>query len=189
MRVHIDTSFAKDFDVRSTTVGADEPAVYFPGGSAHDGRAGHAFEILPRFGPPWVAVFAPARVPVAEERVWCTAHPDGSTIGVVHGGDGIVVDVRQASIWSTMPVAAIHDVHVVTDAMLVVYIGTVEIFAFGPRGLVWRTGRLSWDGFADIHITSQTLSGVLWDSPSQCWQPFQIVLATGETVAPGERPE
>ena len=47
----------------------------------------------------------------------------------------------------------------------------------GPKGLVWHTRRLSWDGFDQLRIVDGQLRGLAWAAFE--WREFRVELSTG----------
>lgn len=48
----------------------------------------------------------------------------------------------------------------------------------GAAGELWRTRRVSWDGFADLELGSESIRGSAWE-PGGTWVPFVVDLHTG----------
>ena len=52
--------------------------------------------------------------------------------------------------------------------------------AIGVGGRVWLTPRLSWDGFKDVSVDSETIRGFGWES-DHTWHRFEVDIATGRS--------
>jgi hypothetical protein len=48
-----------------------------------------------------------------------------------------------------------------------------------PSGILWRTRRLSWDGFNAVRLSTETIRGDAWNPVEDRWMPFEVDLATG----------
>lgn len=50
----------------------------------------------------------------------------------------------------------------------------------GPSGVLWRTRRISWDGFMAIEVGANRMTGLAWSPVDDEWVPFSVHLATGQ---------
>jgi len=55
----------------------------------------------------------------------------------------------------------------------------IAFFRLGPRGVVWHTRRLSWDGFRGIRIDRSRLVGDAWSPVEECWMSFSVDVLSG----------
>jgi hypothetical protein len=55
----------------------------------------------------------------------------------------------------------------------------------GASGLLWHTGRLSWDGFDQVIVSDGEVRGVAWSPMSGRWHPFRVDLETGTSAGGG----
>jgi hypothetical protein len=53
---------------------------------------------------------------------------------------------------------------------------------FGPDGLMWHTGRLSWDGFDQLKVLGSEVMGLTWSPMDNRWYPFRVDLTTGRST-------
>jgi hypothetical protein len=51
--------------------------------------------------------------------------------------------------------------------------------AYGPGGLIWRTGEISWDGVRVTDVIRNDIKGIAWSSPEQREVEFTVYLETG----------
>jgi hypothetical protein len=57
----------------------------------------------------------------------------------------------------------------------------LAIARFGPQGLSWHTKRLSWEGFDQVHVVGDELTGLAFDPMADCWLPFRVDIRTGRS--------
>ena len=48
-------------------------------------------------------------------------------------------------------------------------------------GVMWRSRRISWDGFSELRLEGQRLFGQAWSPFGDAWLPFELDVRTGET--------
>jgi len=51
----------------------------------------------------------------------------------------------------------------------------------GPDGILWHTKRLSLDGFGQVRIEGDRISGVAWTGIDDQWVPFEGELGSGRS--------
>jgi hypothetical protein len=138
-------------------------------------REGLVVRFFPRSGESWVGNF---------QRGWggCDAvfeYPEGTNIViVVAGGQGYIVDPEARQCMETFG-GSIESAHHVPELNAVVLGDGLWFEAMGPAGLLWRSGRISWDGMCELNVDGLTLSGKAGD-PDGRWTPFTLDLRTGE---------
>lgn len=144
---------------------------------------GLVVEISPDDGPSWIGNF----VRGLSAFDFAELHPNARNVLVIAGGQGYVVDAKQRGV-TEMFGAAIVDVirHPARD-WLIFNDQEIRFSALGPDGWVWKSRRVSWDGFRDLHVEAEHVIGEAW-SPGDSWEPFKVNLNTGE-VAGGSYPE
>jgi hypothetical protein len=57
----------------------------------------------------------------------------------------------------------------------------LAIARFGPQGLCWHTKRLSWDGFDQLNVVGDELTGLAWDPMGDSAMPFRVDIRTGRS--------
>ena len=67
------------------------------------------------------------------------------------------------------------------------FAGFQSLLAWGRKGKVWETGRLSWDGLRITAVRGETLQGMGWDMTSDRELEFTVNLKTGEHRGGGYR--
>jgi hypothetical protein len=148
----------------------------FPASWGRLGSEGVAVAFEPRSGGAWTGNFAPGMGGVSDVQ----PHPDRRRVLVFAAGDAWEVDAETRSaelvlegVMALWPVDAPNGLVVDQDGL--------SFARLGPGGVVWRTRRLSWDGFSSVQVGDGGIRGVAWDAVSDGWLPFEVDLATGES--------
>jgi hypothetical protein len=109
---------------------------------------------------------------------WWNSQPNG------HG----VLVVSKGALWSVNPTTRIADefASAIADSLRVAnpegYVLNNQGLAFmriGPEGILWRSRRISWDGFADLKLEGEHLRGLAWTPIDNAWIPFVLDIRTG----------
>ena len=136
---------------------------------------GFVVRFLPDRGEPWIGNFHGGLSSFSGVH----SHPDGQHVLVVAGGQGYVVDPETRALVQLLG-GAIESVHVYGQHDLLVLDHQGLAFeAIGRNGRVWRTRRLSWDGFRDVDYGQTEIVGEGWNAIGQQWQPFRVDVRTG----------
>ena len=147
-------------------------AIPFPPEFAGGGHEGFVVEFELADGSTWAGNFEPGLGGLHDVR----AHPNGHDVLVSSAG----------SLWQVDPATRVGEelssavFSVWPDGGALVY--SVQDIAFvcvGPTGVEWRTRRISWDGFRELHIEGDRLAGEAWSPIENRWMPFVLDLATG----------
>ena len=134
-------------------------------------------EFIDSQGRAWTGNFAPGLGSVST----VLPHPDGRRVLVAAEG----------ALWSVDPDARVgEELSGAVDALWPIrepdgFVMSRQGLAFlrlGPSGVLWRTRRLSWDGFDQIRLDESTLSGLAWNPLDDRWDPFTVDLATGAST-------
>ena len=146
-----------------------------------DALARGALQVLvrPAAGGAFLATCALGfRDPVLPSGVWSCPHPDD--LLAVAGGYGYLVR-------STAPEGAAHlfprpitAVLAVPEAGLLLLAGFHEVVGVGREGVLWQTGRLSWEGVTLGSALDGKLQGLGWNLHTDREVPFAVDLKTGE---------
>jgi hypothetical protein len=151
---------------------------YFPGGSKKGGRDGLLLSIKPDKGQEWVGVFAFGGFGGGQTCISST--PDANTLCVVSSGAAYLVRAGDPSLNSQLPVVPVTDFRPLPERGVIIVADYTTIGALGGGGLLWRTGRLSWDGISITHVGPDFLEGEGWDPTTSTRPPFKVDLRTGE---------
>jgi hypothetical protein len=108
-------------------------------------------------------------------------HPNKREAVIVSGGDLWVVDPAQRVASCVLPAidAAIEVRN--PDGWLFSSQG-LAIARFGPSGLLWHTKRLSWDGFDQLALDGNELTGLAYNPMGDAWVPFRVDIRTGSST-------
>jgi hypothetical protein len=112
---------------------------------------------------------------------WVADHPNGKDVLVIAGGDLWVVapDARTATLELSVIVGAIE----CRDPSGWIFDRQgIALARFGPKGMLWRTRRLSWDGFDELRIDAGQLTGRAWSPLDDGWHAFRVDVRSGRSV-------
>ena len=113
-------------------------------------------------------------------------HPSWRSVIVIARGQGYIVDPRAQKVTLVFGGAITALVHSCSDRL--VFSTFTEFEAYGAAGQVWRTSRLSWDGFRSIRVDGDALTGEGWTPPVILGLSFASNLPQGKLrVAPARR--
>ena len=157
--------------------------VCFPREWEARGQEGVVVEFASDGGQKWVGNFKPG----LGGSDCVLLHPNGSEVLVMAAG----------SVWSVDPfgrdaielAGAVNETWRVNDPEgLIFSLEGVAFLRLGPQGILWRTRRISWDGFRHIELSEHALTGDAWSAIDDSWVPFSADLHTG-VVTGGAYPE
>ena len=151
-------------------------ATPFPAEWGRSGREGTVVEFK-MDDQAWVGNFKPGLGDFELAQV----HPNNQDAIVIAGGDLWVVNPvqRTGSILLTAIDAAIEVKK--PNGWLLSRQG-LAIARFGPKGLYWHTKRLSWDGFDQLTLVDDELTGLAWDPMNNRWIPFCAHIRSGRST-------
>ena len=145
----------------------------------HGDALTHSEGLVIRFEPPggseWVGNFQPGISSVSEVLV----HPDRLHAIVIARGQAYVVSVGSRQLVSTFGGDITAVLRVPGDSTIIFALSGVRFEALGPDGILWKTSRISWDGFQNLRFAAGALVGEAWSAIEQEWYPFRVDLANG----------
>lgn len=148
----------------------------FPNGWGRVGREGYVVQIHPHDGTAWIGNFKPGELTFSGVY----PHPNGHDVLVVSGGHGYVVDPETRALRAEIGGGAIEGACLLDNgASLLMQHQGLFFELLGPRGTVWHTRRLSWDGFTGVTLSQGRLTGQGWDAIRGQWQHFEVDVRTG----------
>jgi len=151
------------------------PAIAFPADWARSGREGVVVEFEQADGGKWTGNFKPGFGGLDDVR----RHPNGRDVLVASSGNLWQVDPMHRSAETLeSAVLAVWDV---ADRLVYDDQG-LWFVCLGSTGLIWRTGRISWDGFDAVQVTKNRILGMAWSPIENAWLPFEVDLETGVVV-------
>lgn len=150
-------------------------AVSFPPDWGKLAREGLVVEFVGDDEVTWVGNFRPGIGGLEGVR----QHPNGKNVLVISSGDTWVVNptTREA----TEIAGAVDALWTVSDPEgVVLSLQGLALLRISSEGIVWQTRRISWDGFAEVEVSSAEVTGVAWSPFSEAWVPFVVNLRTGQ---------
>jgi hypothetical protein len=155
-------------------------------------RGAMLLDVRPRGAPAFLATCALGYTdPSMPSGVWACPRPQ--ELCAVAGGYAYLIDTAEPSRSTHIalrPVAhvavALADTQLPTGLLL--FVGFHTVVAWGESGLVWTTGRLSWEGITLGEQRDGMLHGTGWHMPRDKELPFAIDLRTGEHTGGGFTP-
>jgi hypothetical protein len=140
------------------------------------GREGTVVEFKSEEGV-WVGNFQPGLGGLQ----FAGLHPNGLDVVVIAAGDLWIVNPRErTALWKLPSLETVLEVH--DPEGWVFSRQGIALARLGPNGLMWHTRRLSWDGFDQLHIAEDELSGLAWSPIDDKWCPFSVELKTGKST-------
>jgi hypothetical protein len=151
-------------------------AIGFPSEWGKLGREGTVVEFQADAGA-WVGNFQPGWGGLC----FADVHPNGLDAVVIASGDLWIVSPGGRTASRTLP-AVEAMVEVENPRGWVFSRQGVALARLGPKGLMWHTRRISWDGFQELRIVGDKLKGLAWSPRDDEWREFQVELSTGEST-------
>lgn len=141
-------------------------------------REGYVVEFTPNQGQTWVGNFQPGATSLTD----LVEFPHKDAALVVAGGQGYLVDIQSGRLLEKYE----SDIDFLLPSPVadLVIAGTATDFsAFRGAGRAWCTRRISWDGFRNLAVQENKLTGEAWCFDDS-WHAFTVDLADG-TVTGG----
>lgn len=152
--------------------------LYFPGASEISGRDGLIVSVIPNQGSPWIGIFGFGFGGGAVTALLST--PDASRLFVVSRGAGYLVSSENPSDWHGIrEIIPITTVRPAPEHGIIVLADYIKIAAVDAAGLVWKTGRISFDGIVITNIASGYIEGEAWDPTTPVRPRFRVDIRSG----------
>jgi len=141
-------------------------------------REGIVFEFTTSNGKTWTGNFDPGY------RAWAMAtgvYPElGETaVFVLADGNAYKINVLSQTLVEMLPgPIAWMGYHKPLEAMIVA--DDIEVSAHTKNGILWKSGRISWDGIEYVSIEGNKLIGEAFDPRDDKLYPFSVDLLTGK---------
>lgn len=148
-------------------------ATGFPEQWASLGGEGLVVEFAGANGTTWVGNFRPGLGGLDAVR-W---HPSRAQVLVVSAGALWCVDPDSRSAEEIEP--AVFNIWELESGDLLIDDQGLALVRLGGSGVVWRTRRISWDGFQNVQLEAEQLVGEAWSPIEDRWLPFSVDLETG----------
>lgn len=106
------------------------------------------------------------------------SHPNGRDVLVI--SNGLLWIVNPATHTAEEVASAVFDVWPVTnpDGYLLNNQG-LGFLRLSANGVMWKSRRISWDGFSDLRLEGERLTGKAWSPVEDAWLPFELDVRTG----------
>lgn len=108
------------------------------------------------------------------------ATPNPNAFCVVVKGQGYWVSAQEPSAFEVIRMVPVKQVFAVEDLSALIFVSYTRLSAYGPRGFMWITEDLSWDGLCILDVSEGKVRGTAWDSPADRDIPFSVDIATGK---------
>jgi hypothetical protein len=143
----------------------------------HGAREGLVVEFRRLDGSVWVGNFEPGLGGIDD----VVADPNDTDVLVVAGGQLYRVSPDTQDAVRLAP--AVFDLWQLRDPPRLLFNNQgLAFLCIGRDGLVWKTRRISWDGFRNLRFDCGRLEGEAWSPVEDRWLPFRVYLADGAVV-------
>ncbi len=106
--------------------------------------------------------------------------PRAEEMCAVAGGYAYVIDTRRPEVSVHVGLRPVVEVREAVEVGLLLFAGFHTVAAWGVDGLLWETGRLSWEGVRLHAVEGAVLRGWGWDVRTDKEIAFAVDLRTGE---------
>lgn len=152
--------------------------IAFPTESKAEYSEGLVVQFFSQNGSSWIGNFASGLL-VGRPDAAFECH-DGRRVLVVSGGDAWLVDAEdpqsaeQIDDWTTRVID-------VPEHRMFILCNPVSFVGLGPQGVLWKSQRISWDGFRGLATDGAFLTGESWTpmDTSKPWVPFRLDITSG----------
>lgn len=106
-------------------------------------------------------------------------HPNGTDVVVIASGSAWLVRVRDRHAEEIEP-AVFRAWRLTEPERLVLSCQDIAFLCLGRNGPIWKTDRISFDGFRDLRVDGDFITGKAWQpSIEDEWVSFRVSLADG----------
>jgi hypothetical protein len=137
-------------------------------------REGTVVKFYPDTQPAWVGNFQRGMTGLSA----AIEHPNGTHAIVVANGQGYVVDVANRQMIECFG-GIIDSMFRVPNQNVIIFGDCTNFLAYGPNGILWRSGRVSWDGIRSVTVKDRELVGEAWTPMGETWKPFAVDVTSG----------
>jgi hypothetical protein len=146
----------------------------YPESFSKNGKEGYVVEFLPGTDKAWICNFAPGIGGLSDARL----HPNKRDVLVFAAGTCVSVNPWTGEINNLVP-AAFQVFKLDHPDRLLISNQDLEFTCIGKEGILWESAQISWDGFKDLTIQDESITGLSWDV-SGSWIPFSLDLQSGK---------
>ena len=151
--------------------------VYIPNEGPGLSRDGIIVRFSPLDGDPWIGVFAFGEM-TGETGIF-PGPGDIHLLTVLAKGEAYIVNMNDPSWFHHVDLNPVIRAIPISKYSMMVFHDFTDIVAYNEKGLIWETGRISWDGIEIHSITDEELLGESWDAPSGEKVTFRVRLSSG----------
>jgi hypothetical protein len=141
-----------------------------------------ALELLVRPTPEDSAFLATFALGFAEPAVptgiWSCPNPHW--LCAIAGGYAYLVDSANPRLWEMIEYRPVLAVEPLLSQQLILFAGHHSLIAYGVRGKLWETLRLSSEGIRIVEVRGAVLTGIGWDLMTDQEFEFEVDLRNGE---------
>ncbi len=135
-------------------------------------REGFVVEFNPVGSPAWVGNFQPGSTSLYQ----IIQEPESETVLLIAGGQAYAVNERSGALLG----AYASDIEFVERSASATVTGdNLGFTSYLDGRLLWRTRRISWDGFRNLRIEGGSICGEAWCF-DDTWHSFSVDLVTGQ---------
>jgi hypothetical protein len=116
------------------------------------------------------------------------ACPNPGEMCAVAGGYAYIIDTARPEHCTPIALKPVVALHPSVTQELLLFVGFHSIVAWGRNGIVWESGRLSWEGVRILSIDGNVLHGMGWNLLTDREVAFSLDLLTGQHQGGGFPP-
>ena len=153
----------------------DRPCQYSATGQGTH-REGYVVEFIPNHGQPWVGNFQPGVTSLTD----LAEFPHNNSVLVVANGQGYLIDVQSRTLLAQYE-SDIDFLFTRPAEEWVITGSATDFSAFRGAAKLWCTRRISWDGFRNLAVVANALTGDAWCFDDS-WHAFSVDLKNGNVT-------
>lgn len=147
------------------------PALYFTERGRYS--EGLVVRFYPKQSGPWVGNFLGGHTGFST----VLGHPNGTDVIVVAQGDACIVDPEKREIRQYLA-GHVDQIISVPSLGMMVFPDMTDFVAITADNSGWRSERISWDGFRNLKVLGNDLSGEAYSPVGDIWVSFKLDLLT-----------
>lgn len=160
--------------------------MHVPGEEDALNRGALFLEVKPSSGGSFLATCALGfHDPALPTGVWASPSPEH--LLAVAGGYAYRIDTLRPENTTLLEQRPVTAVLPAAEDGLVLLAGFHDVLALGTEGVLWRSGRLSWEGVTLSRVGDHVLHGLGWDMFADAEVPFALDLRNGAHTGGGYR--
>lgn len=171
------TTFPANYvvDEQAELPGSGSPNVHYFPNARPRGVFGMLIRVRPADDQPWIGCFASGgSASAATEVMTC---PNSGELCVVSGGAGYLVAANNPQQWTPLPCHPVRQIMGCRAYNLILFADYTEVLALGPRGVLWKSGRLVTDEMKLERVEGRIIHARGWEPGGDV--ELQIDVETG----------